>query len=140
VLEHASNQVLRMRAGRQRIFANALIFVPIPVADNVEEMMRVAMELSDRDIVFLNELIRVQGTAVRQSGRISRYDAWSTWPNGTWGERLDGEIDSTFSKLEGLGLVSRLGPPNNLNITADVQNRFALLKKGLGFAKFAGAQ
>ena len=49
---------------------------------------------------------------------------------------MDPELDSTFSKLESFGLVVRLAPPNNLNIMADFQNRYALLRKGLDFAGF----
>jgi hypothetical protein len=39
-----------------------------------------------------------------------------------------------FSKLESYGLVARIPPPNNLNISADFQNRYVLLKKGARFA------
>jgi len=40
------------------------------------------------------------------------------------------ELDSVFSKLESYGLVTRIAPPNNQNILADYQNRYALLSKG----------
>ena len=46
---------------------------------------------------------------------------------------MDPELDSVFSKLESYGLVTRLAPPNNQNIMADIQNRYALLPKGLRF-------
>jgi hypothetical protein len=55
------------------------------------------------------------------------------WEQGPWGTRIDPEIDSVFSKLESYGLVSRIAPPNNLNISADFQNRYVLLAKGLRF-------
>jgi hypothetical protein len=123
-----------------RILANSLVTSPRPAADDVEEMMRVAMELSDREVDFLKELARVQGDSVRAQGRIPRYDAWASWPNTRWGERVDPEIDSVFSKLDGLGLVVRLVPPNTFNIMADVQNRYALLRKGFEFIRFIERQ
>jgi len=119
------------------ILANALVSPPPIKSDNVEEMMRIAMELSDRDIYFLKELFKIEGDLVEMKGRIDRTSAWMIWANGPWGERVDGEIDSIFSKLESFGLAARLAPPNNLTINADFQNRYALLKKGLDFARFA---
>ena len=102
-------------------------------ADEVEEMMRIAMELSDRDIQPLRELVRVEGPTVQAQGRLERYDAHTRWEQGSWGTRVDSELDSVFSKLESYGLVSRIPPPNNLNITADFQNRYVLLRKRLRF-------
>jgi len=85
--------------------------------------MRVAMELSDRDIEFLRELIRIESRMLETRDHIDRYNAYTAWDHGSWGNRVDPEIDSIFSKLESYGLVSRIPPPNNLNITADFQNR-----------------
>jgi hypothetical protein len=119
-----------------RILAKCLTVVPAPPADDVEEAMRTATELSDYEVQLLGELVRIEGDTVRVNGRISRYDAWQRWPSGTWGDRLDGGIDSAFAKLESFGLVSRIAPPNNFNIIADLQGRYALLKKGLEFVRF----
>jgi|SRR5579862_7967193 len=119
------------------ILSNSLTS-PAPIdSDNVEEMMRIAMELSDRDIYYLKELLAVEGGVVEAGGRIDRFSAWMSWPKGPWGEQINGEIDSVFSKLESFGLVVRLAPPNNLTLNADFQNRYALLRKGLDFARFA---
>jgi hypothetical protein len=96
-------------------------------------MMRVAMELGDTDVRYLRELVRVEGEQVRRQGRIARHSAHTMWEHGFWGTRLASDIDSAFSKLESYGLVSRIPPPNNLNIMADFQNRYALLIKGLRF-------
>lgn len=104
-------------------------------ADKVEEMMRVAMNLSDQDVGFLNELVRIMGGAVAARGRIERQNAYTIWESGSWGARIDPDLDSAFSKLESYGLVSRIAPPNNLNISADFQNRYALLRKGLEFTE-----
>jgi hypothetical protein len=95
--------------------------------------MRVAIELSDHDIEFLRELVRIEGFMLEAQDHISRYDAHTKWEQGRWGDRIDPEIDSVFSKLESYGLVARLAPPSNLNLTADFQNRYVLLKKGLRF-------
>jgi hypothetical protein len=107
---------------------------PTPSADETEEMMRVAMELSDREIDYLRELIRIEGSMLETQDHIPRGSAHLTWEQGSWGSRVDPEIDSIFSKLESYGLVARLAPPNNLNIHADFQNRYVLLKKGSRFA------
>jgi hypothetical protein len=116
------------------ILGNAIIESKPTDADEVEEMMRVATELSDRDIVFLRELIRIEGHILQTRDHIERPSAHVMWEQGFWRTRVDPEIDSVFSKLESYGLVARIAPPNNLNIHADFQNRYVLLKKGLRFA------
>jgi len=116
------------------ILANAAAKLEPTDADETEEMMRVAMELSDNDIKFLRELISIEGTLLQTQDHIPRYDAHLKWEQGSWRDPIDSEVDSFFSKLESYGLVARLAPPNNLNIMADFQNRYVLLKKGLRFA------
>lgn len=117
------------------ILASAAFETKPTDADEIEEMMRVATELGDRDVELLRELVRIEGEAVLTKGRIERYDAYTRWERGHWGTRLDPELDSIFSKLESYGLVSRLAPPNNLNVMADVQNRYVLLQKGARFVQ-----
>lgn len=115
------------------VLANAVVESKPTDADEVEEMMRVAMELSDRDIEFLRELMKIEGAMLQTQDHISRYEAHTRWEQGFWGARIIPEIDSVFSKLESYGLVARIPPPNNLNIMADFQNRYVLLKKGVRF-------
>lgn len=115
------------------ILANAIIETKQTDADEIEEMMRVAMELSDHDIVHLRELVRIEGNLLQGKEYIPRYDAHLTWTNGFWGDRVIPEIDSVFGKLESYGLVSRIAPPNNINIMAGYQNRYVLLPKGVRF-------
>jgi hypothetical protein len=115
------------------ILANATIESKPVDGDEVEEMMRVAMELNDHDVDFLRELIRIQGSLLATMGHVPRFQAHQSWVQGPWGDRIDPEIDSVFSKLESYGLVARIAPPNNLNISADFQNRYVLLKKGARF-------
>lgn len=116
-----------------RILSHSAHDGPSTPADDVEEMMRIAMQLSDRDVVFLRKLADSHGKMLENQNRIPRYAAWTNWP---WGDRLDAELESVFSKLESFGLVSRLAPPNNLNLCADIQGRFALLKKGVQFLTY----
>ena len=115
------------------ILFNAIVEPKAADADEVEEMMRVAMEVSDRDIYFLKELVRIDGNLLESRDHIPRYDAHTAWINGFWGDRVVPEVDSVFQKLESYGLVKRLAPPNNMNIMADIQNRYVLLPKGMRF-------
>jgi len=115
------------------ILFNALVEPKEADADEVEEMMRVAMEVSDRDVVYLRELVKIEGNLLATREHIPRYDAHSAWSNGFWGDRVVPEVDSVFQKLESYGLVTRIAPPNNQNIIAEIQNRYVLLPKGLRF-------
>ncbi|MGD0304669.1 MAG: hypothetical protein ABSC71_07560, partial [Candidatus Acidiferrales bacterium] len=63
-----------------RILAKSLTATPRPSADDVEEMMRCATQLSDREVELLGELVSFEGEVVKQMGRIARYDAWQRWP------------------------------------------------------------
>ena len=116
------------------ILANVIVEPRPADGDEVEEMMRVAMELGDKDIWYLRQLIGIQGSMLSRQDHIPRFQAHQSWEHGPWGNKVDPEIDSVFSKLEGYGLVARIPPPNNLNISADFQNRSVLLKKGARFA------
>jgi hypothetical protein len=115
------------------ILFNALVEPKVADANETEEMMRVAMEVSDSDMVFLRELVKIEGNQPSARDHIPRYDAHSAWINGFWGDRVVPEVDSVFQKLESYGLVTRIAPPNNQNIMADIQNRYVLLPKGLRF-------
>ena len=115
------------------ILANGTIEPKPTDGDEIEEMMRVAMELGDNDIRYLGELVHIEGEQVASQGRVTRYSAHTMWEKGFWGTRVESELDSVFSKLESYGLVARIPPPNNLNIMDDFQNRYVLLKKGLRF-------
>jgi len=140
LLEDAIRKAFNTRAHERvkrigLILANGMIEPQPRDGDEIEEMMRVAMELSDDDVRHLAELVQIEGEIVARDGRISRYSAHEKWGQGFWGTRVHADLDSVFSKLESYGLVSRLAPPNNLNITADFQNRYALVKKGLRFVQ-----
>jgi hypothetical protein len=119
------------------ILGNAIVESGATDADEVEEMMRVAVELGDRDIRYLKELVRIEGDVLQTQTHIPRYDAHNKWEQGWWRNSVDPEIDSVFSKLESYGLVARIAPSNNENIMSDFQNRYVLLKKGLRFVTLA---
>jgi hypothetical protein len=119
-----------------RILATSLTAVPKPEADDVEEMMRTATQLSDYEVRLLNELVHINGSVVSSQGRISRYDAYQRWIQGSWGDRHDTTRESAFAKLESFGLVTRLDHPNNQNALADLPSRYGLLRKGLDFIRF----
>jgi hypothetical protein len=107
---------------------------PKPInEDEIEELMRVARELTDLDVVYLRELVEMEGGVVRIKGRVERYEAYRRWDDHRWLTSKLGEIESTFNKLEGYGLVSKIPPPNNINIMADMPNSYVLLPKGLRF-------
>ncbi len=116
------------------ILANAVVESKPTDADEIEEMMRISMELSDRDIEYLRESIKIQGSLLQTQDHISRYDASKSWKRGFSGNRIIPEIDCVFSKLESYGLVTRIPLPNNLNFMADFQNRYVVLQKGVRFA------
>jgi hypothetical protein len=119
------------------ILANGIV-EPHPIdEDEIEEMMRIATELTDQDVGYLRDLVVIEGDLVKVNGRIERHTAHTQWERGPWGAQIDSQIDSVFGKLQSYGLVSRIPPPNNLNIGADFQNRYVLLGKGLRFAELA---
>jgi len=64
------------------ILAHAMVGPRTVDADEVEELMRVATELSDCDTEFLRELVRIEGAIVSQQGRIDRYSAHTMWSQG----------------------------------------------------------
>lgn len=119
------------------ILANAIAEPKASSGDEIEEMMRVAAELGDVDIRYLDELVKIEAKFLRAGRHIERYTAFVEWERGPWGSSVNPEIDSVFHKLESYGLVSAIAPNNTLNVSADIQTRYVLLPKGLRFADLA---
>lgn len=117
------------------VLARGVTEEKLPDEDEIEEMMRIARELTEQDIDYLKELVRINGETAKRNGRADRYSAFQLWVNSRWGESRNPEIDSVCSKLESFGLVASVPGKSTLNIMADVQNRYELLPKGLRFAK-----
>ena len=103
------------------ILAHAAVGPRTIDSDEIEEMMRIAMDLSDQDVGLLRELVRIEGAIIAQQGRIDRYSAHSIWEHGHWGTRLDPEIESVFNKLESYGLVA----PNSASKQPEHHGRFS---------------
>jgi hypothetical protein len=116
------------------ILAQTLKSPLAPDEDEIEEMMRVATELTEVDVNYLRELVKIQGGYLHGKSHVERYTAYQSWTSGPWGERVDPTLDSVFHKLESFGLVSAIAPNNTFNISADIQTRFVLLPKGKRFA------
>jgi hypothetical protein len=75
-----------------QILANSLVRVPVPNADDVEEMMRIAMELSDSEVQSLDELVKVQGPTVERLGKdftLRRVEFLAARPLGSPARRRD---------------------------------------------------
>lgn len=106
-----------------------------PDEDEIEEMMRIATELTDVDVSYLGELVSLQARYLEGRSHIERYTAYQSWESGPWGNKIDPTLDSVFHKLESYGLVAAIAPNNTYNIMADIQTRFALLPKGRRFAE-----
>jgi hypothetical protein len=109
-----------------------------PDEDEIEEMMRIATELTDVDVTYLRELVSLQARYLEGRSHVERYTAYQSWESGPWGNRVDPTLDSVFHKLESYGLVSAIAPNNTFDIMADIQTRFALLPKGRRFAELIG--
>jgi hypothetical protein len=124
------------RVERIGIILARTISAPIPPdEDEIEEMMRIATELTEVDVTYLRDLVSLQAQYLQGRSHVERYTAYQSWVNGPWGDRVDPTIDSVFHKLESYGLVSAIAPNNTFNIMADIQTRFALLPKGRRFAE-----
>lgn len=120
------------------ILAQSIITPALPDEDEIEEMMRIATELTDEDVAHLRDLVSIQGQFLQGRSHIERYTAYQSWERGPWRDRVDPTLDSVFHKLESYGLVSAIAPNNTFNIMADIQTRFALLPKGRRFADLIG--
>ncbi len=108
--------------------------------DEIEEFMRVAMSLDDRDVLVLRILNDHQAKMLRpEFARVRGYDAYSTW-NAVCAETgrvgiLRGELDAICGKLESFGFVTR--GERHSNLIGDEPTPFALLLRGSTFLKLA---
>jgi len=109
------------------------------LADYAEEMLRIATELSEPDVVALREIVEVQARLIRKDlGRVTPRVAHDWMPQilaslkGTG--FLQGEIDSICAKLESFGLVTKT--ERNVNLISDNPTPYALLQKGADFIAY----
>jgi hypothetical protein len=117
------------------ILVHGLIGLKDGEEDEIDEMMRIAMELTDRDVDYLGALVGMEGAIVKTLGRVNRYEAFQRWEASEFKQKNDPEVEGCFSKLESYGLVWRLPSQNNMNVMADIMNGYGLLPKGLRFTE-----
>jgi len=121
-----------------KILAHAITLGPMSNFDKAEEMMRVARDLSDQDVVALSQMYDSQFEAHSRNGwRLDIHQVnvlWREKPPQVPGTVLPGEMNSILLKLQGLGLViavermnTQLGPNEQV---------FALLPKGADFVRY----
>lgn len=102
--------------------------------DEVEEMMRVAMSLSDADVLILKAAIQLfdQETTAKSEARNSiSARAWMAVGHQTGGIAGD-ELASIGAKLQSFGLASRIQ-----GMTGDTDS-FAILPRGRRFIAYIG--
>lgn len=121
-----------------KVLYSAATITPPPPGDEVEEMLRIAMFLDDRDVIVLREAARLQGSLIKTSGKPTQYEAMTKWREGHWPDlRIsEGELDSVCGKLQSFGLMVRLDQPNTTNVMAVVLNDYILLMRGLRFVEY----
>jgi hypothetical protein len=124
------------------ILANAAVTDPIPEADEVEEMMRIAMELSDRDILPLRELLAHYPLTLIEPirSRLIRGQGIRAWDEVPW-DKLgfsEHEIESTCAKLQSFGLLAVVDRPAHMDTSTFSVPVHAneLLQKGRRFVQF----
>jgi hypothetical protein len=136
-LRRAEESRSKDRIGRlARILLHAAEVGPRDGADYAEEMMRVAMELGDRDIVLLNAAASadVAGPSrpVNDAKRVQRAnEVWMEIPWARIGLGSD-DVESIASKLQGLGL---LAAGNNMA----GHNTYMVLRRAHHFIAYIGS-
>jgi hypothetical protein len=111
---------------------------PAVAMDESEELMRIAMDLSDLDVAVLREIHRVQGRYLKdnQSGRVNRESANEAWRdspprvNGV----SEGDIQGCCAMLQSFGLVARV-ERNDFKLGPN-EIPYALLRRGAVFIEF----
>jgi hypothetical protein len=122
-----------------KILAHAIAIGPASNFDKAEELMRIARDLSDQDVLALGHLYEHQFSVLNKAGWNIDVDEinkiWKKSQPKIPGTVLPGEVDSILLKLQGLGLAVaverrefQLGPNERV---------FALLPKGADFVRYA---
>jgi hypothetical protein len=122
-----------------KILAHAITLGPMSNFDKAEEMMRIARDLSDQDVLGLRHLYETQFEALKLHGlNFDVNDINRIWREDLSTDRIEGVLRpewlSIFLKLQGLGLATAVErvetqiPPN--------EQVFALLPKGADFIRY----
>jgi hypothetical protein len=128
------------RVGRiAQILSNSAHSGPTMSADHVEEMMRVAMALSDREVTILRTIDAVQSSQLND-GRVTRMQAIQCWNLSSMKAKglTSGEVESACSKLQSFGLL-RPAEDRRANNLADQPIAYGLLQKGHDFVVYIKA-
>ena len=120
------------------ILANSPVRNPLDSVDDVEEMMRVAMALSDEEVRVLRQVCKTQ---TAHGHAIERSQAQGSWQKNQWGSLgfKATQVQSICLKLQSFGLVSEV-IPNNRNVFDKQIHSFALLPKGSAFIEYIYTQ
>jgi hypothetical protein len=112
---------------------------PSMLLDNAEELMRIAVNLSDLDVAVLREIYHAQSEHLKnsQTGRVNREsanEAWRDFPPKIDGVS-EGDIQSCCATLLSFGLVARV-ERNEFKLGPN-EIPYALLKRGAVFVEFS---
>lgn len=121
------------------ILSNSLRLDPPADADFVEEMMRIATILDNKDIEVLRQIVAQQGSRLPPSGALDENQANQAWhanPPSVPGVS-DAMLTSICSKLESLGLIRAVKPHIVWYSLQTVGTPFTLLDEGRDFVAFA---
>jgi hypothetical protein len=112
---------------------------PLSNYDKAEELMRVARDLSDADVLGLSHLYDTQFEALRRRGlHIEINEINGIWRENLSTDRIKGVLQpewlSIFLKLQGLGLATAV--ERIATQVAPTEQVFALLPKGADFVHY----
>lgn len=121
-----------------KILAHAITLGPMSDFDKAEEMMRVARDLSDQDVLALRQIHDSQFPALSGNGwglDVHQVNVlWKEKKPSVPGTVLPGELASIFLKLQGLGLVTSVERMNTQH--GPNEQVFSLLPKGADFVRY----
>jgi hypothetical protein len=137
-LKKAENVRSKERIARiAKILAHAADAGTTKPANETEEMMRVAMDLTDQDVAVLREIDRAQSKILKWSGGMAPMDP----VNKCWKEdppKVEGmspaAVVSACEKLQSFGLVTRVDR-NNFTLPLSV-TPYGILEKGHDFVEY----
>jgi hypothetical protein len=128
-----------------RILAHTAEAGPRTGADYAEEMMRIALELSERDVATLREIARHDARPAAGETRPVRGSEMQRWYSIDWYKLgfSEHEVESICGKLFGLGLLAPLLSAENrppYSTSSVPVNAYELLHKGRDLLTYINSQ